>query len=131
MTSETLHEDKSVLKPETLDAHRAIASIMEELEAVDWYAQRVDATTDEELAAVLAHNRDEEKEHAAMVIEWLRRRDPTFDEHLRTYLFTEAPITEIEEEAEHGGGNGGNGHGGAPAADGSLGIGSLRGGEVR
>jgi hypothetical protein len=135
MSSETLHEDPNVLKPETVDAHRAIVSIMEELEAVDWYAQRVDATTDEELAAVLAHNRDEEKEHAAMVIEWLRRRDPAFAEHLRTYLYTEGSITEAEEEAMGRNGNGGNGGGngaepaGAAVADGSLGIGSLRGSE--
>ena len=92
-------------------------SIMEELEAVDWYAQRVDATSDVELAAVLAHNRDEEKEHAAMTLEWLRRRDPIFDRHLRTYLFTEDPITAIEVEAEAT----------APApASGSLGIGGRR-----
>jgi uncharacterized protein len=73
---------------------------MEELEAVDWYNQRVDATEDEALAKVLAHNRDEEKEHAAMVLEWLRRRDPVLDAHLRTYLFTEGDITELEHEAE-------------------------------
>jgi hypothetical protein len=130
MSSESLHEDPNVLKPETVDRHRAIVSVMEELEAVDWYDQRADAATDEELRAVLAHNRDEEKEHAAMVIEWLRRRDPTFDEQLRTYLFTEGPITEAEEEAmgRNGADGGGNGAG-AAAADGSLGIGSLRGSE--
>ena len=70
---------------------------MEELEAVDWYDQRVDATDDPELAAILAHNRDEEKEHAAMTLEWLRRHDPTLDRHLRTYLFTEGSILEIED----------------------------------
>ena len=75
-------------------------SIQEELEAVDWYDQRVEATTDESLAAVLAHNRDEEKEHAAMTIEWLRRNDPVLDGHLRTYLFTSEPITAVEAEAE-------------------------------
>jgi ferritin-like protein len=113
------HEDPTVLKAETRDRHRAIVSLMEELEAVDWYDQRVDAAHDEELRALLAHNRDEEKEHAAMVLEWLRRRDPHFDEQLRTYLFTEKPILELEEEqdlAEHGSASG----------DGSLGIGSLR-----
>lgn len=123
MTSETLHEDREKLNPKTINRHRAIVSLMEELEAIDWYDQRVDATDDEELRAILAHNRDEEKEHAAMVMEWLRRNDPKFDEHLRTYLFTEGDVTEIEEEAEGGEGGGGNGGG---AADGSLGIGSLR-----
>ena len=119
-----LHEPEDRLSPDTIDRHRALASIQEELEAVDWYAQRVDATTDAELAAVLAHNRDEEKEHAAMTLEWLRRRDPVLDRHLRTYLFTSGSILELETEAEHGAG------GGAGAADdgasGSLGIGSLK-----
>jgi uncharacterized protein len=128
MTSETLHEDPSALKPETVDRHRAIASLMEELEAVDWYDQRVDATTDDHLRAILAHNRDEEKEHAAMVLEWLRRNDPKFHDHLRTYLFTEANVTEIEEDVEHGGGNGGGNGGESGGANGSLGIGSLKGG---
>jgi len=73
---------------------------MEELEAVDWYDQRIAATEDAELRDILAHNRDEEKEHAAMVLEWLRRRDATLDEHLRTYLFTDKPVVEVEEEAE-------------------------------
>lgn len=95
-----LHEAQGALRNETIDAHRAIRSLMEELEAVDWYAQRVDATDDPELKAVLAHNRDEEKEHAAMVLEWLRRRDPVLDQYLRRYLFTEGPIHEIEEALE-------------------------------
>lgn len=125
MTSETLHEDPSKLKPETVDRHRAVVSLMEELEAVDWYDQRVDAATDDELRAILAHNRDEEKEHASMILEWLRRNDPKFDEHLRTYLFTTGDVTEIEEEAEHGGAAG-NGGGTGGAANGSLGIGSLK-----
>jgi hypothetical protein len=103
-----------------MDRHRAIVSLMEELEAVDWYDQRVDAATDEELRAVLAHNRDEEKEHAAMVLEWLRRRDGLLDEQLRSYLFTDKPILEVEEAAD--GGDTGDG-----SSDGSLGIGSLRG----
>jgi ferritin-like protein len=117
--SATLHEDPTAVRPETIDKHRAIASIMEELEAVDWYGQRVDATGDEELRAILAHNRDEEKEHAAMVLEWLRRRDPVLDEHLRTYLFTEGPITAIEKAAEAGGAPG-------EAGGGTLAIGSLK-----
>ena len=79
MASDTLHESPDVLAPETVDRHRAIVSIMEELEAVDWYGQRVDATTDAELKAILAHNRDEEKEHASMVLEWLRRHDAKLD----------------------------------------------------
>ena len=83
-----LHEPEDRLTPETIDRHRAIVSIAEELEAIDWYDQRVAATSDPELAAVLAHNRDEEKEHAAMTLEWLRRHDPVLDRHLRTYLFT-------------------------------------------
>ena len=79
---------------------------MEELEAVDWYDQRVSASTDAELREVLAHNRDEEKEHAAMTLEWLRRHDSKWDEMLRTYLFTDEPIIEVEEEAESGDSNG-------------------------
>jgi ferritin-like protein len=72
--------------------HRAIISLIEELEAVDWYQQRVDACRDPELTAILAHNRDEEKEHAAMVLEWIRRNDPAFDKELKDYLFTSEPI---------------------------------------
>ena len=82
----------SELSDETRDMHRAIISLMEELEAVDWYQQRVDACKDPELKAILAHNRDEEKEHAAMVMEWIRRRDKTFDKEIRDYLFTDNPI---------------------------------------
>ena len=86
--STTLHEDLENLSAGTLDRHRAIASLMEELEAVDWYDQRMEAATDGELRKILAHNRDEEKEHAAMMIEWLRRNDEVFDRHLKTYLFS-------------------------------------------
>ena len=114
-----LHEPAESLGADVVNRHRAITSLQEELEAVDWYDQRVTATDDESLAAVLAHNRDEEKEHAAMTLEWLRRRDPAFDTVLRTYLFTEEPIVEVEHEAEAEGG-------GAGAGAGSLGIGSLR-----
>ena len=99
MGSESYHEPYGDLDDRTRDLHRALASLREELEAVDWYNQRVAACSDEELRAVLAHNRDEEKEHAAMVLEWIRRRDGKFDEHLRTYLFTSQGITEIEENA--------------------------------
>jgi uncharacterized protein len=91
-----LHEPEDRLSAEVIDRHRAIVSIQEELEAVDWYDQRVAATDDPELAAILAHNRDEEKEHAAMALEWLRRHDPAFDRHLRTYLFSSGPITDLE-----------------------------------
>lgn len=120
------HEEPGDLRPATRDHHRALASLQEELEAVDWYDQRIDACDDAELGALLAHNRDEEKEHAAMVLEWVRRRDPAFDAMLRQYLFTEAPVLEIEESGgEPGEGDAvGRGAGG----DGSLGIGSLRGG---
>src|SRR5919112_3236243 len=100
MASESLHESAKALRPETIDRHRAVSSLMEELEAVDWYDQRIDAATDGELKEILAHNRDEEKEHAAMMLEWLRRHDPKLDEHLRTYLFTKKPLLQIEEEAE-------------------------------
>src|SRR5258708_33001326 len=96
MSSETLHEEAGKLGSEVIDQHRAIVSLMEELEAVDWYNQRAKATSNPELRAVLEHNRDEEKEHAAMVLEWLRRSDPTLSQHLETFLFTDAPITGIE-----------------------------------
>lgn len=92
MSHEALHEAASELEPATLDMHRAIVSLIEELEAVDWYQQRVDACRDPELTAILAHNRDEEKEHAAMVLEWIRRNDPAFDKELRDYLYTSDPI---------------------------------------
>ncbi len=106
-----------------MDYHRAIVSLMEELEAVDWYNQRVDASDDPDLRAILAHNRDEEKEHAVMALEWLRRRDPELDRFLRQYLFTEGSITALEEEDSAGEG----GDNGARANGASLGIGSLRG----
>jgi ferritin-like protein len=114
-----LHEPEDRLSPATIDRHRALASIQEELEAVDWYDQRADATDDPDLASVLAHNRDEEKEHAAMTLEWLRRKDPVLDGHLRTYLFTSDPVVAVEHAAEGAGSSG-------PAASGSLGIGDLR-----
>ena len=124
--SAQFHEAEETLKQGTMERHRAIVSLMEELEAVDWYDQRVDATTDDSLRAILAHNRDEEKEHAAMTLEWLRRNDPGWDQMLRTYLFTEAPITEVEDE-DTGGGSPSippppSGPGGGT---GSLGIGAL------
>lgn len=93
MANEGYHEPIDELTAETRDMHRAITSLMEELEAVDWYNQRVDACRDKELKGILAHNRDEEKEHAAMVLEWIRRRDPTFDKELKEFLFNDKPIT--------------------------------------
>ena len=93
MSNEGYHEPVEELKPETRDMHRAIVSLMEELEAVDWYNQRMDACSDPELQAILEHNRDEEKEHAAMVLEWIRRRDPVFDKELRDWLFTDKPLS--------------------------------------
>ncbi|WP_405231817.1 encapsulin-associated ferritin-like protein [Lentisalinibacter salinarum] len=92
MANEGYHEPVSELSDETRDMHRAIISLMEELEAVDWYQQRIDVCKDDELRRILAHNRDEEKEHAAMVLEWIRRRDPKFNDELKDYLFTEEPI---------------------------------------
>ncbi len=92
MANEGYHEPVEELSDETRDMHRAIISLMEELEAIDWYQQRVDACKDKELAEILAHNRDEEKEHAAMVLEWIRRRDPKLDKELKDYLFTEGEI---------------------------------------
>ena len=118
-SSGSLHEPD--LPPDVVDRHRAIVSIMEELEAVDWYDQRATATADADLAEVLGHNRDEEKEHAVMTLEWLRRHDPVLDRHLRTYLFTEGDILAIEHAAEHG-----DGDGGGTNDDSSLAIGSLR-----
>lgn len=92
MANEGYHEPVEELSDETRDMHRAIVSLMEELEAVDWYQQRVDACKDPELREILAHNRDEEKEHAVMVLEWIRRRDPVFSRELKERLFTTGPI---------------------------------------
>jgi ferritin-like protein len=123
-SSAGLHEPIEKLSGATIERHRAIVSIMEELEAVDWYDQRVDASGDSELAAILAHNRDEEKEHMAMTLEWLRRHDPALDVHLRTYLFTTGDVLEIEDASAEDGSE-------ATVTGGSLGIGSLRAEVVR
>ncbi|MDA8119674.1 encapsulin-associated ferritin-like protein [Acidiferrobacter thiooxydans] len=96
MAHEDLHETASELTEATREMHRAIISLMEELEAIDWYQQRVDACRDAELRGVLAHNRDEEKEHAAMALEWIRRHDPVFDRELRKYLFKDGSIVAKE-----------------------------------
>jgi ferritin-like protein len=116
-----LHEAEDRLDRATMDRHRALTSLQEELEAIDWYDQRIDAAEDAELKQILAHNRDEEKEHAAMTIEWLRRRDSALDEHLRTYLFTTGSIVGLEKEAESDDGEE------SSDSSGSLGIGSLKG----
>jgi ferritin-like protein len=97
-SSTTLHEAVEDLDAELIDHHRAIVSLMEELEAVDWYAQRASACKDPELRAILTHNGNEEKEHACMALEWLRRHDPVFDRHLRKFLFREGSIVEAEEK---------------------------------
>ena len=126
MASDTYHEPLELLPEPTKDLHRAITSLMEELEAIDWYQQRAVATQDAELRAVLEHNRDEETEHAMMVLEWLRRNSPVFDANIRTYLMKQGPITGMEAASQ-----------GEPAAvavaaesvmiaDGSLGVGSLK-----
>ncbi len=110
------HEVPEEVPQSVRDCTRAILSLKEELEAVDWYNQRAAATKDAELRSVVTHNRNEEMEHAAMILEWLRRNMEGWDEVLKTYLFTTAPITEIEE----GGGSG------SSAESGGLGIGKLK-----
>jgi uncharacterized protein len=121
-----LHEPRELLSQEGLELHRAINSLIEELDAVDWYQQRVDASQDEALKAILAHNRDEEIEHAMMVLEYIRRQNPTFDRVMRIYLFTEGSILEAEAKAEakaEGGGKGGERAAGVPTPPA---LGSLR-----
>jgi ferritin-like protein len=99
-TSAEWHESYEKMSEATLNFSRALKSLQEELEAVDWYNQRVEVTKDDQLQRILAHNRDEEIEHAMMALEYLRRINPVFDKHMRTYLFTEGDILEIEEKAE-------------------------------
>ena len=120
-SSAILHEPADVLGTAVIDRHRATVSIQEELEAIDWYDQRATGSTNSELRAVLEHNRDDEKEHAAMALEWLRRRDPAFDEQLRKYLFTEGSIAAKSPDEPGGGDDGGDG--GDNGGSGSLGIG--------
>lgn len=134
MGHEAWHEPYESLSPETREMHRAIVSLMEELEAVDWYQQRADVTSDAELKAVIEHNRDEEIEHAMMTLEWIRRRSPKFDANARTYLFSEGPITAVEKRTE--GGANAEAPRTAPrktsaAGNGPLGIGSLKPGAFR
>jgi len=117
MAAEGYHEPYEQLTPKSRDMHRALRSLMEELEAVDWYQQRVDACHDDELRDILAHNRDEEKEHAAMVLEWIRRRDTVLDQQLKKYMFTETSIV-LREEAKAAAASGGANN--APPSIGSL-----------
>ena len=100
--STTLHESADQLASKTIDLHRAVVSLIEELEAFDWYHQRAEACTDSQLQAIIRHNMNEEVEHACMTLEWIRRNVPKFDEALKTYLFTTGEITELEEAATQG-----------------------------
>jgi len=120
------HESEDKLRAETQDNHRASTSMQEELEAADWYDQRVDAATDPELKAILAHNRDEEKEHFVMLLEWYRRRDAKMSAELKDRLFTTGSIVAQEQAEKAGGGTGAEA---GAEAGGSLGIGSLKGGD--
>ena len=120
------HEPVAELSPLDRDFVRALTSLKEEIEAINWYHQRVCAAADPQIKAIMAHNRDEEIEHAVMGLEWLRRNMPVWDETMRTYLFTAGDITALEDAAT--GGEGGEAAPGkAPASGGSLGIGSLKG----
>jgi uncharacterized protein len=121
MGSETLHEPIEALSEKTRNLHRGIVSLIEELEAIDWYQQRAEACTDEALKRVLMHNRNEEIEHAAMTLEWIRRNEETFATALRAILFTQAEITALE-DAPASAANAA----GAGSSPGSLGIGSLK-----
>ena len=130
MSHEGLHEPAELLGDGTKNLHRALISLIEELEAIDWYQQRADACTDPPLKAVLLHNRNEEVEHGMMTLEWLRRNDATFDKFIRRYLFKEEDIIAIEKAAEAAEQEEEAGGGVAPAAsggDGSLSIRRLRG----
>jgi ferritin-like protein len=124
MSSESYHEPIDLLSEETKDLHRAIVSLKEELDAVDWYRQRAEACTDDELRAILIHNKNEEIEHAMMTLEWLRRKDPVVAANVGTYVGSSGPITEVENQLEAKYGAGGQREAVAPA---TLGIGSLKG----
>ncbi|HJW40648.1 MAG TPA: hypothetical protein VJ476_05380 [Rhizomicrobium sp.] len=100
MSSENLHAPRERLSKETLAMHQAITSLMEELEAADWYRQRADDCDDPKLKEILLHNMREEIEHASMLIEWLRRNNEHFAKQLKTYLFTDADILKVEKKAE-------------------------------
>jgi ferritin-like protein len=119
MASVGYHEPLELLSGATRDMHRAIVSLMEELEAIDWYQQRADACSDPALKDVLLHNKNEEIEHATMVMEWIRRHNDQFDQMMKTYLFTEQPIVGIEKGAAA--------DGSAASVPATLGIGSMKG----
>jgi hypothetical protein len=123
MSSETLHAPRERLTKATLSLHHAIVSLMEELEAVDWYRQRADDCEDAELREILLHNMREEMEHASMVLEWIRRNNTDFAGHMKTYLFTKLPIIDVEKVAE--GKAPGSGGSGASGDDGFT-IGTLK-----
>ena len=124
MSSESLHAPRERLSKHALRLHHALVSLMEELDAIDWYRQRADDADDEELKGLLLHNMREEMEHASMLLEWIRRTDADFGGHLKTYLFSEKPILEVETEAEKSGGKG-NGNE-TPRAGRGFTIGRLR-----
>src|SRR5471030_356638 len=126
MSSETLHAPRERLTKATLSMHHAIVSLMEELEAADWYRQRADDSEDDALREILLHNMREEIEHASMLLEWLRRNNTDFAGHLKTYLFTTAPITEVEKAAEGKVGGNASAGGGASSGDGGFTIGALK-----
>src|ERR1700760_2707229 len=106
MSSESYHEPIELLSEDTKNTHRAIVSLKEELEAIDWYQQRAEACSDDELRAVLIHNKNEEVEHAMMTLEWIRRHSPVFGGHIQTYLNTTGSILAVESAATGGGGGG-------------------------
>ncbi|HEX9049674.1 MAG TPA: ferritin [Anaeromyxobacter sp.] len=107
--SQVLHEDEKILSSRTKDLHRAIVSLQEELEAIDWYQQRVEATGDPELREILEHNRDEEKEHAMMLLEWIRRHDVAFARMVKLHTGHPGPIVTEEDGAEAAGAGQGDG----------------------
>ena len=138
MGSENLHEESELLSEATKNMHRALVSLREELEAVDWYGQRAEACSDAELTEILQHNKREEIEHAMMTLEWIRRQSKEFAGHIKTYINGEGPILELEEKAKASGGGGDEKSAGKNSnsrksestfrpSDGSLGIGSLKG----
>ena len=125
MSSESYHEPIELLSEATRNMHRAIVSLKEELDAVDWYQQRAEACSDAELRSVLLHNKNEEIEHAMMTLEWIRRHSEVFEANIKTYVGSKGPILEVEKQQTAGGGGGGTARGSAS----SLGIGSLKGGK--
>jgi ferritin-like protein len=118
MSSTEYHEPIDLLSAETIDMHRALVSAIEDLEAIDWYQQRADASTDDDLVNILLHNKNEEMEHLAMTLEWIRRRNPAFSERMKKYLFSEGEITALERRSRSSSPSG--------PTDGSLGIGGLK-----